>query len=546
MHRAHILIAMDAHTISQGARTVKDALVRSLSLAGLTNEVRVVETGSLGIYNKGVVLVVYPDAVYYAGVTVEDVADIVSEHIIKGRVVERLWLTEFIEGKRVAYAAVPPRFSKQVRVVLRNAGIIDPESIEEYIAHDGYEALGKALTAMSPEQVLQQVKESKIQGRGGAFFPSGLKWEFAAKEKAEQKYIICNADEGEPGTFKDRLILEGDPHAIIEGMALAGYAVGASEGFVYIRGEYLMSIGRMRRAIDQARQHGLLGENIFDSGFSFDIEIREGAGAYICGEETALIESIEGKRGEPRDKPPFPPSVGLWGKPTIVNNVETLANIPQIILRGAAWYRALGTDACPGTKVFTLVGNINNPGLIEVPMGITLREIIYDIGHGIPGGKGFLLAQMGGTTGGILTAEHLDIPLAADTLRKVDAGLGSGAILVVDDSQCVIDLVKCFVEFFNHESCGKCTLCREGTGRLLELLEKISDGRGKMGDIELIERLATTMMSGAFCGLGQAAPIPILGCLKYFRNEFVNHISNGGCAMVDTKYAMAENDLAIA
>ena len=340
--------------------------------------------------------------------------------------------------------------------------------------------------------------------------------------------------------------MEGDPHAIIEGMALAGYAVGASEGFVYIRGEYLMSIGRMRRAIDQARQHGLLGENIFDSGFSFDIEIREGAGAYICGEETALIESIEGKRGEPRDKPPFPPSVGLWGKPTIVNNVETLANIPQIILRGAAWYRALGTDACPGTKVFTLVGNINNPGLIEVPMGITLREIIYDIGHGIPGGKGFLLAQMGGTTGGILTAEHLDIPLAADTLRKVDAGLGSGAILVVDDSQCVIDLVKCFVEFFNHESCGKCTLCREGTGRLLELLEKISDGRGKMGDIELIERLATTMMSGAFCGLGQAAPIPILGCLKYFRNEFVNHISNGGCAMVDTKYAMAENDLAIA
>jgi NADH:ubiquinone oxidoreductase subunit F (NADH-binding)/(2Fe-2S) ferredoxin len=528
MHRAHIIIAMDPHTIAQGARSIKDALVRELALAGLANEVKVVETGSLGIYNKGVVLVMFPDGVYYAGVKLEDVAEIISEHLLKGRVVERLqYLDMPTEETHVDEKA--PRFGKQVRVVLKNAGAIDPESIEEYISHDGYEALGVAVTSMKPEQVMQTVTDSKIQGRGGAFFPTGLKWSFAAKEKADVKYIICNADEGEPGTFKDRLILEGDPHAVIEGMALAGYAVGAEMGYVYIRGEYHMSINRMQRAIEQARSHGLLGKKIFGSKFNFDLEIREGAGAYICGEETALIESIEGKRGEPRNKPPFPPSVGLWGKPTIVNNVETLANIPQIIQHGALWYKTLGTEASPGTKVFTLVGNINNPGLIEVPMGITLREIIYDIGHGIPNGKGFLFAQLGGTTGGILTNEHLDLPLATDTLRAIGSGLGSGALLVVDDSQCVIDLVKSFVEFFNHESCGICTMCREGNGRLLELLDKISEGHGQPKDIELMENLANTMMRGAFCGLGQAAPVPILGCLKYFRPEFMQHVTEKFC-----------------
>ncbi|NLP08819.1 NADH-quinone oxidoreductase subunit NuoF [bacterium] len=528
MHRMHIIIAMDPHTISQGARSVKDALVRELALAGLSNEVKVVETGSLGIYNKGVVLVLFPDAVYYAGVKLEDVSEIISEHLLKGRIVERLqYLDVPTEDTHVDEKA--PRFGKQVRIVLKNAGVIDPESIEEYIAQNGYEALGRAVTSMKPAQVMEEVKASSLQGRGGAFFPTGLKWSFAAKEKSDVKYIICNADEGEPGTFKDRLILEGDPHAVIEGMALAGYAVGASMGYVYIRGEYHMSIARMQRAIEQARSQGLLGKKIFGSSFNFDLEIREGAGAYICGEETALIESIEGKRGEPRNKPPFPPSVGLWGKPTIVNNVETLANIPQIILNGAAWYKTVGTTASPGTKVFTLVGNINNPGLIEVPMGITLREIIYDIGHGIPNGKGFLFAQLGGTTGGILTAEHLDLPLATETLRTIGSGMGSGALLVVDDSQCVVDLVKTFVEFFNHESCGICTMCREGNGRLLELLEKIADGQGRLQDIELMENLANTMMRCAFCGLGQAAPVPILGCLKYFRQEFIQHVSDKFC-----------------
>lgn len=528
MHRIHILIAMDPHTISQGARAVKDALIRELALAGLAEEVKVVETGSLGIYNKGVVMVVFPDGIYYTGVKLEDVSEIIAEHFIKGRVVERLHFLE-VPVQEIKTEEKAARFGKQVRIALKNAGVIDPESIEEYIAEDGYEAIGKAITEMTPQQILDEVKNSGIQGRGGAFFPTGSKWSFAAREKADIKYIICNADEGEPGTFKDRLILEGDPHAVLEGMALAGYAVGASMGYVYIRGEYRMSIARMQRAIQQAQANGLLGKNIFGSNFNFDIEIREGAGAYICGEETALIESIEGKRGEPRNKPPFPPSYGLWGKPTIVNNVETLANIPQIIRNGAQWYRSFGTANSPGTKVFTMVGNINNPGLIEVPMGITLREIIYDIGHGIPKGKSFLMAQLGGTTGGILTTEHLDLPIATDTLRAIGSGLGSGALLVVDDSQCVVDLVKNFVEFFNHESCGICTMCREGTGRLLEILERMSAGTATTKDLALIENLANAMMRGAFCGLGQAAPIPILGCLRYFREEFEKHVKDRYC-----------------
>ncbi|RPH96765.1 MAG: hypothetical protein EHM72_14300, partial [Calditrichaeota bacterium] len=424
MHRNHVLIAMDAHTIAQGARSVRDALVRELEMASLAAEVKVIETGSLGIYNKGVVLVIFPDGIYYTGVKIEDVSEIISEHLIKGRPVERLRYADLPSIETPKGVGQVARFGKQVRVILKNAGVIDPESIEEYIAHDGYEALGKALTSMKPADVIAEVKKSGLQGRGGAFFPTGLKWSFAAGETAQPKYIVCNADEGEPGTFKDRLILEGDPHAVIEGMLLAGYAVGATMGYVYIRGEYKMSIERLKRAIEQARRHGLLGSNIFGSGFNYDLQVREGAGAYICGEETALIESIEGKRGEPRDKPPFPPSVGLWGKPTIVNNVETLVNIPQIIAHGAEWYRTLGTEKSPGTKVFTMVGNINNPGLIEVPMGITLREIIYDIGHGIPDGKGFKLAQMGGTTGGILTEEHLDLPMAVETLREIGSGLG--------------------------------------------------------------------------------------------------------------------------
>ena len=530
MHRNHVLIAMDAHTIAQGARSVRDALIRDLELASLSKEVKIVETGSLGIYNKGVVLVVFPDNVYYVGVTEKDVAEIVSEHLRKGRVVERLRYNyaQDLQSPKLEHEA--PRLGKQVRVVLRNAGLIDPESIDEYIAHDGYEALGRALTDMTPQDIIESVKKSGLQGRGGAYFPTGLKWSFVAGEKADQKYIMCNADEGEPGTFKDRLILEGDPHCIIEGMAIAGYAVGATKGFIYVRDEYKMSIERLHHAIEQAHEYNLLGKNIFGSEFSFDLQVREGAGAYICGEETALIESMEGKRGEPRDKPPFPTQKGLWGKPTIVNNVETLANIPQIVLNGGEWFRTMGTEKSPGTKVFTMVGNIKNPGLVEVPMGITLREIIYEIGHGIANGKGFKLAQMGGTTGAILTKEHLDVPLTLENLREIGAGLGSGALLVVNDEQDVVDLVENFVEFFNHESCGKCTMCREGNGRLLELLRKINAGNGSTKDLDLMQELAEAMMKSAFCGLGQAAPVPVLGCLKYFKDDFLTKINEAQAA----------------
>jgi NADP-reducing hydrogenase subunit HndC len=525
LQRMHILVSIDAYTVAQGARAVKDALVKMTDLAGLTEEIKIIETGSLGIYNKGVVLVIYPEGIYYANVTVEDVAEIVKNHLISGRPVKRLIYSEAVQPTESKMGPVPVRMEKQVRVVLRNAGIIDPDNIEEYIARDGYAALGKVLTSMTPAQVVDEIKNSRLIGRGGAGFPTGLKWSFTAKENSDIKYVVCNADEGEPGTFKDRLILEGDPHNVLEAMAIAGYAIGAAEGYVYIRGEYRQSIQKIQRAIEQARKYELLGKNIFGSSFNFDVFIREGAGAYVCGEETALIESIEGKRGEPRDKPPFPTQSGLWGKPTSVNNVETLASIPQIILKGAEWYKSIGTDTCKGTKVFTLVGNICNPGLIEVPMGITLREVIYEIGQGIPDGKGFLLAQTGGTTGGLLTEQELNVPMAYDTLTKYDSGLGSGALLIVDDTHDVVELVHNFVEFFNHESCGKCTLCREGTGRLLELMNKVLAHEGTVQDINLIERLSLIMKRGAFCGLGQAAPTPILGSLKHFRQAYLNYVN---------------------
>jgi len=527
LYRMHVLISMDSHTISQGARAVKDALVKMINVAGLSDEIKVVETGSLGIYDQGVVLVVYPEGTHYANIKVEDVAELVESHLLKGRIVQRFLYSAGVADTRAEVTPIPYRVGKQMRIVLRNAGIIDPENIEEYIARDGYEALGKVLTSMKPAEVIEEIQKSKLVGRGGAAFPTGLKWSFAAKEQNPIKYVICNADEGEPGTFKDRLILEGDPHCIIEAMTIAGYAIGASQGYIYIRGEYRQSIEKAQKTIEQARANNLLGKNIFNSGFDFDIAIREGAGAYVCGEETALIESIEGKRGEPRDKPPFPPQFGLWGKPTVVNNVETLANIPQIMLKGADWFRNIGTEETPGTKVFTLVGNVNNPGLIEVPMGITLREIIYEVGHGIPNGKGFLLAQAGGTTGGILTAAELDVPMDPKILPQYDTGLGSGALLIVDDTHDVVDLVHNFVEFFNHESCGKCTLCREGTGRLLELLSRIKAGQGTVEDVNLIEKLSVIMKRGAFCGLGQAAPTPILGSLKHFRQEYLKKVTNG-------------------
>ena len=435
----------------------------------------------------------------------------------------------------------PSYLGLQKRIVLRNCGVINPLSIEEYISRDGYSALGKALTLMTPETVIQTIKASGLRGRGGAAFPTGVKWAVTAGTPAEQKYIICNADEGEPGTFKDRLILEGDPHSIIEAMVIAGYAVGSNQGYVYIRGEYKISVEHLKTAIKQAQEMGLLGQNIFGSGFSFNIETREGAGAYVCGDETALIESIEGNRGEPRVKPPFPVTCGLWGKPTVVNNVETLANIPRIILEGAEWFRSFGTSDSPGTKVYTITGDVNTKGLIEVPMGITLRQVIYEIGGGIPGGREFKMAQTGG--GGCLPKDFLDLPMDYGTLAKVGSTLGTGALLIIDDSHCVVDVTKCFMNFYRHESCGKCTPCREGTARLYELLDLISSGSGTAADLALVETLGHSMQMSALCGLGQTAPMPLLTCLKYFHPEVEAHFEGvcpaGVCDVYKTATAAA-------
>ncbi|NLY29125.1 MAG: NADH-quinone oxidoreductase subunit NuoF, partial [Firmicutes bacterium] len=420
-------------------------------------------------------------------------------------------------------------YSHQKRVVLRNCGLIDPDNIDEYIARDGYQALGTVLRDMEPQDVIQIIKDSGLRGRGGAGFPTGLKWDFTFRAVGDQKYIICNADEGEPGTFKDRLILEGDPHSVIEGMAIAAYAIGASKGYIYFRGEYNLSIERLKHALQQAREYGLLGENIFGTNFDFDIDIKIGAGAYVCGEETALINSIEGKRGEPRYKPPYPASVGLWGKPTCVNNVETLANVPPIILNGAEWFRSIGTENCPGTKVFTLTGNITNAGLIEVPMGITLREIIYDIGGGIPNGRKFKMAQTGGTSGGCLSEALLDVPMDIDSLAAAGSALGSGALLIMDDTHCIIDVVMTFMRFFRHESCGQCTPCREGTQRLYELVGRIARMEATQEDVELIKRLSRTMEDASLCALGQTAPFPVLTTMRFFPEEYEAHIRQGIC-----------------
>jgi NADP-reducing hydrogenase subunit HndC len=513
--------------VLEGCKGVRDALVAEVQRRGLEREVKVVETGCLGPCDLGPVIVVYPEGTLYQKVRVSDVPDIVEEHLLKGRVVARL-VGEAPQAGVVKYEE-PKYLGVQERIVLRNCGVIDPESIEEYIARDGYRALARCLTEMKPADVIEAVKKSGLVGRGGAAFPTGLKWSFTAKAGADQKYILCNADEGEPGTFKDRLILEGDPHSILEGMAIAGYAVGADKGFVYVRGEYVLSIERLGKAIEQARALGLLGQNVFGTGFSFDVEIRKGAGAYVCGEETALIESIEGKRGEPRVKPPYPGTEGLFGKPTVVNNVETLANIPPILLNGPEWFRRVGTERCPGTKVFTLTGDIKNKGLIEVPMGITLRRVVFEIGGGIPGGRGFKMAQTGGTSGGCLPKELLDVPMDYFTLPEHGSALGSGALLIMDDSHCIVDIARCFMEFFKHESCGKCTPCREGTARLYEIVDKIARGDGQPGDLELLEELGAAMQATSLCGLGQSAPVPIKTMLKYFRDEFHAHVHERLC-----------------
>lgn len=530
-YRAHVLVCGGTPCLLKGARAIKDGLVKEVDRVGLAEEIRIIETGCLGPCDEGPVILIYPEGVMYTRLSATDLPRLVEEHLLKGRVVKELVYRKRRpdEQKSVVSLERQGYLETQNRIVLRNCGRIDPDSINEYIASNGYQALAKCLTELTPEQVLTIIEDSGLRGRGGAGFPTGVKWSFTANAPADQKYIICNADEGEPGTFKDRLILEGDPHSIIEGMAIAGYAVGADQGIVYIRGEYTLSIARMKKAIAQAREVGLLGRGIFGADFNFDIEIRAGAGAYVCGEETALIESIEGNRGEPRVKPPYPGVAGLWEKPTIVNNVETLANVAPIILNGADWYRRTGTEKCPGTKVFTMLGDISNQGLIEVPMGITLREIINGVGGGIPGGRRFKMAQTGGTSGGCLPAEFLDLPMDYDTLADAGSALGSGALLIMDETHCIVDILQCFLKFFQHESCGKCTPCREGTARLYELISDFAEGRATAGHIELIRELAKTMQLSSLCGLGQAAPNPVLTCIRYFEPEFRDHI-RGECA----------------
>lgn len=527
-YRAHVLVCAGTNCHLKGAVSLRQLMANEIDRQGLSEEIRVVETGCFGLCEQGPVIVVYPEGAFYVRVTPKDIPVIVSEHLMKGRIVESLLYSEGNASKSVTTYAQSNFFRKQKRVVLRNCGLIDPESIEEYIARGGYEALGKVLTSMTPDSVISELKASGLRGRGGAGFPTGLKWQFTKNAAGDQKYIICNADEGEPGTFKDRLILEGDPHSIVEGMVIGGYATGATKGYVYIRGEYQLSIDRLQKAINKAREYGLLGQNAFGAEFSFDIEIVSGAGAYVCGEETALIESIEGSRGEPRFKPPYPANYGLFGKPTTVNNVETLANIVPIMQNGADWFKAIGTPKSPGTKVYTLTGNVVNTGLIEVPMGITLREVIFEIGGGIPGGRQFKMAQTGGTSGGCLAGEHLDLPMDYDSLNEHGSALGSGALLIMDDSHCIVDVTKNFLSFFKHESCGQCTPCREGTMQLYRLVDKISRGEATQSDLDLIQRLSRTMMNASLCALGQTAPVPLLSTLRYFADEYKEHLA-GNC-----------------
>ncbi|MBC7320666.1 NADH-quinone oxidoreductase subunit NuoF [bacterium] len=522
--RSHILIGIDASSILAGAREVMQALIKEIERRGLQEEVKVLETGSLGTSSDGVVMVIYPEGIYYRNVKIEDVPVIVEEHLLKGRPVRRL-MVQSVTPSIVVKEPTKFDVSKQPRIVLKNVGLINPDSIEEYIAVGGYEALGKALLEMKPQDVIQEIKNSGLRGRGGAGFPTGLKWELASKAKGSPKFIICNADEGEPGTFKDRLILEGDPHRTIEGMIIAGYAVGANRGYIYVRGEYELSIERLEKAISQAREYGFLGNNIFGTDFSFDLFIKKGAGAYVCGEETALIESLEGKRGEPRFKPPYPTDAGLWGKPTVINNVETLANVPSIIQNGASWFRSFGTEKSPGTKVYTILGHIVNAGLIEVPMGVTLREIIYGYGGGMRSGK-FKIAQVGGTAGALLGEDALDVPMDFDNLRPLNATLGSGAILIMDDSTCIVDVLKSVVAFFRRESCGKCVPCRVGGEKIYKLINNMDSSGPDI--VDKLMDMALYMQQTSFCALGQSYIMPIASAIKYFKDEIIEH-TYGNC-----------------
>jgi NADH-quinone oxidoreductase subunit F len=524
LYRSHILIGMDAESIMSGALNVKKAIELELAKLNLENEVKVVETGTFGLGGHGVMLLIYPEGTYYAKITPEIVPSLIDEHIVKGRRLKSNEIKAPHKPQNIILTTDRRASELKGRIILDNIGRIDPESIEEYIATGGYEALGKAL-AMKPEEVIKIVKDSMLKGRGGAGFPTGLKWSFVAGAKGDQKYVICNADEGEPGTFKDRLIMEGDPHKVLEGMAICGYAVGATVGVIYIRGEYAISVKHIKKAIEDAKALGLLGKDIFSSGFDFDVRVNLGAGAYVCGEETALIESIEGKRGNPRIKPPFPANKGLWQKPTDVNNVETFANIPPIIQNGAEWFKGFGTKDSTGTKVYTLLGHINTPGLIEVPMGITLREIITDFGGGMKDGKRFKLAQVGGTAGGILGPNLLDVPLCYENMLEYDLVLGSGAILIMDETTDVRSILSCFLRFFKHESCGQCAPCRLGTKKLLDLANGLEKGTGKKKDLDLMIEIANDMLLSSLCPLGQSPILPLRGMAKYFSNELTEKVS---------------------
>lgn len=533
----HILVCHGTGCTSSKSPEILRRFREILKEKGIEN-VRVIQTGCFGLCAKGPIVIIRPEDTFYAMVTPDDCEEIIETHIIKGNRVERL-LCKDIDGTIVNKLDDLNFYKKQKRIALKNCGVINPEDIDEYIAFDGYLALEKVLSDMTPEEVIETIKNSGLRGRGGAGFPTGKKWELTRQSQGKQKYVVCNADEGDPGAFMDRSILEGDPHSVLEAMAIAAYAIGADKGYIYVRAEYPIAVERLKIAINQAREYGILGKNIFGKNFNFDIEIRLGAGAFVCGEETALLESIEGRRGQPRVKPPYPATAGLWGKPTLINNVETYANIAQIILKGAKWYSSIGTKNSKGTKVFALGGNVNNIGLVEVPMGTTLREIVYDIGGGIPNGREFKAAQTGGPSGGCIPKEHLDTPIDYESLKEIGSMMGSGGLIIMDDTKCMVCLAKFYLEFTVSESCGKCTPCRIGTKRMLEILTRLCNGEGEEFDIYRLEKLAANIQKSSICGLGQSAPNPVISTLKYFREEFRQHAIQKECKTLECK-AMAK------
>jgi len=529
MYRSHVLVCGGTGCTSSNSAAIIEAMEAEIAKKGLADEVKVIRTGCFGLCALGPIMVIYPEGAFYSQVQVSDVPEIVEEHLLKGRMVTRLLYDETTKTDEVKSLKETDFYKKQHRVALRNCGVIDPENIDEYIAYDGYQALAKCLTELKPSEVIDIVKASGLRGRGGGGFPTGMKWSFTAANEADQKYVVCNADEGDPGAFMDRSVLEGDPHCIVEAMAICGYATGATEGYIYVRAEYPIAVKRLEIAIKQAKEYGLLGKNIFDSGFDFDLHVRLGAGAFVCGEETALMTSIEGNRGEPRPRPPYPAVKGLFQKPTTENNVETFANIPQIILKGADWFASMGTEKSKGTKVFALGGKIKNTGLVEIPMGTTLREIIEEIGGGIPNGKKFKAAQTGGPSGGCIPASLMDTPIDYDNLTAIGCMMGSGGLIVMDEDNCMVDIAKFFLTFTVDESCGKCTPCRVGTKRLLEMLDKITSGKGTLEDLDKIEELCLYIKQNSLCGLGQTAPNPVLATLKFFRDEYVAHVVDKKC-----------------